>query len=94
MSELVSGGTAPQFTVEPCPLCKAPIIWAHDAALKPIALNAEAAIGGVYSLRPGRADVPLATKPTASRAFGVKLRTLHTTTCPKGKMLNTRGRSK
>ena len=83
-----------EFTVEPCPLCKAPIIWAHDEKLATIALNEEAAVGGVYSLRPGRADVPLAVKPSASRAFGVKLRVLHTTTCPKGKMLNQRGRSR
>lgn len=80
--------TAPDYPVEPCPFCAAPVIWARDTVKGgAIALNAERAHGGTHALRPGPTALPLAVKLTPSKAFGVQCRTLHVTTCRKPKDL-------
>jgi hypothetical protein len=88
----MSAGTAPEYTVEPCPLCAAPIIWAKDDKAAMVPVDAEVAFGGTIALRPGWDGVPLARKPTSKLAFGVKLRAVHYTTCRKGEALRKRGR--
>jgi hypothetical protein len=80
--------TASDYTEEPCPFCKAPVIWARDTVKgTTIPVNPERSYGGTHALRPGPTELPLAVKLTPSKAFGVQSRTLHVTTCTKPKLL-------
>jgi hypothetical protein len=89
---VIQGAAAPDYQVEPCPLCAAPIIWARTERMEEVPVDAEPSPTGTLSLRAGHDGSPRAIKPSAKLAFGARLRALHYTTCRMGKKLRERGR--
>jgi hypothetical protein len=89
---MIQGAASPDYVVEPCPLCAAPIIWARTDRMEEVPLDAEPGSTGTHSLRAGHDGQPRAIRPTAKLAFGARLRAVHYTTCRMGKKLRERGR--
>lgn len=85
------GGHGPDYEIELCPLCKAPVVWARDDRLVEVPLDAEPSAAGTHTLRVMWGAMPRAVKPSAKLAFGAKLRQIHYKTCPKGDTLRKRG---
>lgn len=85
-------GHSPDYEIELCPLCKAPIVWALDDRLVEVPVDAEPSVAGTHSLRSMWGATPRAVKPSAKLAFGAKLREIHDKTCTKGDTLRKRGR--
>lgn len=82
---MTDGGAA--YTVEPCPLCAKPLIWAKDANAAMVPLDAEPEFGGIMSLRSSWDGVPMARRASAKLAFGARLYVIHYQTCVKGAQL-------
>lgn len=89
---MTQGGPVPDYEIEPCPLCDAPIVWARDDRAMEVPVDAEPSAAGTHSLRSMWGAMPRAVKPSAKLAFGVKLREIHDKTCPKGDRLRKAGR--
>jgi hypothetical protein len=85
-------GHGPDYEIELCPLCKAPIVWARDFRLVEVPVDAEPSAAGTHTLRPMQGATPRAVKPSAKLAFGAKLRQIHYKTCVKGDTLRKQGR--
>lgn len=88
----MESGSAPDYQIESCPLCQAPIIWALDDRLERVPVDAESSPAGTHTLRPVWGALPRAVKPSAKLAFGAKLREIHDRTCEKGATLRKKRR--
>ena len=88
----MESGPVPDYQIEPCPLCQAPIIWATNDRVEVVPVDAEPSAAGTHVLRLMWNALPRAVKPTAKLAFGVKLREIHYSTCAKGSTLRKRRR--
>lgn len=66
------------FRDAPCSSCHMPVLHAQQVSGLPVVCELDPVLTGVWKLTERVGRLPLASKPTAKFAFGVKLYPVHT----------------